>query len=100
MVFTAWLGLCLKDIRVSCLSGWFAQYRKRRFAPVAVGRCFPCALVVRGRVAHSKGCAKHTFIYLLIKEGSVLLVSFVITEHPNVCLFSFVRDPGSIIDCH
>lgn len=98
--FTPRLDLCLKDIRVLCLGGWFAQYRKRRFAPVPGDRCFPCAVAVPGRVAHSKDCARHTFIYLLIKEGSMLLVRSVITEHPNVCLFSFMRDPGSVIDCH
>lgn len=74
--------------------------QKGRFAPIPRDRRFPCAVAVRGRVAHSKRCARHTFIYLLVKEGSMLLVRFVITEHPNVCLFSFMRDPGSVIDCH
>lgn len=80
----------LKDIRVSRLGGWLAQYRRRRFAPVAGDRCSPCSVAVQGMLAHSKGCARHTFLYLLIKEGSVLLARFVITEHPNVCLFSFM----------
>lgn len=39
---TPWLDLCLKDIRVLWLGGWFAQYRKRRLAPVAVSLCSGC----------------------------------------------------------